>query len=83
MGGCYISYSNAPSDWVLKDGNRLPSKKYFVNPKFNKEKNTFSGKIIWGPNTFEFSSYIEYSIKFSKNLYMIESGTIYRYDFDS
>ena len=48
MGGCYISFSRAPIDWKLKDGSKPPSKKYFINPKFNKDKKTFTGKIDWG-----------------------------------
>lgn len=48
MGGSYISYENAPEEWNLLDGSRPPSKKYFINPKFNKELKTFTGKIIWG-----------------------------------
>jgi len=34
-GGCYISYSNAPNEWVLKDGRKPPKKMYFINPKFD------------------------------------------------
>jgi hypothetical protein len=36
MGGSYISFENAPKEWNLKDRNKLPSKKYFINPKFDK-----------------------------------------------
>ena len=34
-GGCYISYSSAPHDWVLKDGRKPPKKKYFLNPRYD------------------------------------------------
>jgi hypothetical protein len=48
MGGCYISFTNSPKEWILDDGKRPTSKKYFINPQFNKEKKTFSGIIDWG-----------------------------------
>jgi hypothetical protein len=52
MGGCYISYSNAPNNWVLKDGSKPPSKIYFIDPTFDKVNRSFKGKIDWGINTF-------------------------------
>jgi hypothetical protein len=52
MGGCYISYSNSPNNWILKDGSKPPSKIYFIDPTFDKVNRGFKGKIDWGSNTF-------------------------------
>ena len=43
----YISYEDAPDGWTTDQGRKYPARNYFVDPKFNYETRTFSGKIFW------------------------------------
>ena len=78
----YISYSSAPSSWVLDNGRRPPSKKYFNLPTYTPENRTFKGKIIWDESPFQGDHSWEYTMIFSEDFSHIESGTCVRKNVD-
>ena len=45
-GDSYINYT-ATENMRSDNGEKLPNIKYFVDPKFDMEKRTFTGKILW------------------------------------
>jgi len=46
---CYISYANAPENWILDDGRAPPARKPWTECSYNSETNTFRGVIHWDP----------------------------------
>lgn len=72
---CYISYSNAPSDWLLDDGSTLPKKKEFCNPSFDSSARTFRGSVEW-ETPFGGDSRWDYEIVFANDFSLIASGQI-------
>ena len=48
----YISYAGIPDEFNLLDGSKPPAKKYFEDPKYDSAQRVFTGKIVWGENTF-------------------------------
>ena len=75
-GGSYTDYSKPFDNWYLADRSKPPHKKYFFNPKYDKETRTFSGTQDWIGNTFYGYGTREYTMVFSKDFKIIESGSI-------
>ena len=73
-GGPYINYSNAPNSWKLSNGLKPPAEKYFENPEYDETSRTFKGSIDWAPNTFGGDSKWDYTMTFSEDFKIIESG---------
>ena len=82
--GPYVSYAAAPSHWELSDGRKVPSKKKFINPKYNAEERTFKGTISWEVDNDEVDfmgvTSWDYEMVFSSDFKFIESGTCESYD---
>ena len=72
---CYISYKNAPKDWILDDGKKPPEKKYFTRTSYNDETRTFMGVISWVPSLWDTDNEWDYEFIFSEKFDTIVSGT--------
>uniref|UniRef100_A0A7S2HRU7 RING-type domain-containing protein n=1 Tax=Zooxanthella nutricula TaxID=1333877 RepID=A0A7S2HRU7_9DINO len=75
---CYISYANAPSDWLLDDGTPPPAKKTFVRASYDAASRTFRGSIEWDP-TFNQASRWVYEMVFSEDFSSIVAGMMREY----
>lgn len=75
---CYISYSNAPPDWLLDDGSPPPAKKPFCDPTFDADTRTFRGRIVWDP-PFNGEARWEYEIVFAEDFGSIVAGQMHGY----
>ena len=67
----------------MQKGGKMPEKKYFFNPKFDKESRTFTGVIDWSDDWFFGNPTIqegyasrEYIFKFTQDFNKIESYII-------
>eukprot|EP00039_Didymoeca_costata_P006027 m.86947 g.86947 ORF g.86947 m.86947 type:complete len:428 (-) comp13077_c0_seq3:71-1354(-) len=78
--GPYINYNSAPQHWVLSDGSRPPSKKYFEDPHYDPVSRTFRGNITWHPLKFGLNSKWTYKMVFSANFSSIEEGYVECYN---
>lgn len=77
--GCYISYENAPTHWVLDDGGVPPLRKPFENAKYEEATRTFRGTVTWEPVGFGGVRW-EYCIVFNRALDAIVDGTCIGFD---
>jgi hypothetical protein len=81
---CYMSFKNAPADWVLADDSRPPAKKPFGAPRYDAATRTFTGTIDWSANNFLFgsnrSAYWEYEMVFSDDFVSIAKGQVTIFD---
>jgi hypothetical protein len=79
--GPYISYASWPDygDKLLDD-SKPPAKKYFEDPKYDPTESVFTGKIVWGENTFKGAYSVDYRMVFSADFLSIKSGEIIRRD---
>lgn len=75
---CYISYSNAPSDWLLDDGSPPPARKPFTQISYDPVKKTLRGTIEWVPS-FDGSVRWEYTIRFAEDFGSIVGGRMIPY----
>jgi len=75
----YISYRAAPSTWLLDDGSRPPSQKYFISPQYDNNTRIFTGNIYWEDATFNGDKVWEYRMIFSEDFCSIESGSCLAY----
>ena len=73
---CYISYTNAPPEWLLDDGSAPPARMPFVDPSYDAASRTFHGVIDWGSNPFNGSSRWEYQMVFSEDFSTITAGHV-------
>lgn len=73
---CYISYAQAPADWTLSDGSRVPAEKQFDQAKYDPATRTFTGTISWTPLTFDGVSSWDYEMRFSQDLTRISGGRV-------
>lgn len=78
---CYISYSNAPDDWLLDDGTSPPLKKTFLNPTYDAGSRTFRGVIEW-PTPFGGDARWEYEMSFAEDFSCIRGGQLHAYGQD-
>jgi hypothetical protein len=76
----FICYSAAPDDWVLRDGSKVPPKKYFTNWSYDDLTRCFSGSIVWGDNLFDGCFRWEYRLFFTEDFSRIESGSVQSFD---
>ena len=76
--GPYISYASEdlPADWKLLDGSKPPAKKYFEDPKYDPTERVFTGKIVWGENTFGGAYSWDFRMVFSTDFSFIENGEV-------
>lgn len=72
---CYISYTNAPSDWLLDNGAHPPAKKPFEHASYDPASRTFRGAVNWDPS-FGGSVRWEYTLVFSEDLRSISGGSM-------
>eukprot|EP00418_Pyrodinium_bahamense_P080066 CAMPEP_0179063788 /NCGR_PEP_ID=MMETSP0796-20121207/27618_1 /TAXON_ID=73915 /ORGANISM="Pyrodinium bahamense, Strain pbaha01" /LENGTH=315 /DNA_ID=CAMNT_0020760725 /DNA_START=185 /DNA_END=1132 /DNA_ORIENTATION=+ len=72
---CYISYANAPSEWLLDDGSAPPLKKPFQQTSYVEETRTLRGVIEWEP-AFGGSTRWEYEMHFAKDFSRVVSGSM-------
>ena len=79
---CYISYENAPVQWLLEDGSRPPARKPFENAHYNEATRTFIGTINWSEATFGGDARWEYEMKFSDDFVVISGGQMTGFDRD-
>jgi hypothetical protein len=81
---CYMSFKNAPADWVLADSSRPPARKAFGTPRYDAATRTFTGTIDWSANNFFFGSdgvaYLEYKMVFSDDFASIAKGQVTIFD---
>lgn len=78
---CYISYTNAPPEWLLDDGSPPPAKKPFLNPRFEAQARTFRGEIHWDP-PFGGAARWDYEMVFAEDFGSIAGGRLHEYDSD-
>eukprot|EP00928_Gymnodinium_smaydae_P057281 TRINITY_DN40548_c0_g1_i1.p1 TRINITY_DN40548_c0_g1~~TRINITY_DN40548_c0_g1_i1.p1 ORF type:complete len:357 (+),score=46.09 TRINITY_DN40548_c0_g1_i1:71-1141(+) len=76
---CYISYSRAPAEWVLADGNPPPAKKPFSEITYDADARVFRGVIEWDP-PFDGASRWEYEMIFAEDFGSIIDGQMLSYD---
>ena len=72
----YISYEAAPPQWTLDDGQPPPSRKAFVNPRYDEATRTFTGTIDWSDNNFAGVARWEYEMVFSEDFSRITGGQV-------
>ncbi len=77
---CYISYENAPAAWVLDDGTRPPTRKPFLNPRYDAATRTFRGTIDWSDNNFHGDARWEYEMVFADDFVTIAGGQMNGFD---
>lgn len=78
---CYISYANAPPDWLLDDGSMPPVKKAFASPAFDVGTRTFRGQILWDP-LFGGAARWDYEMVFAEDFTSIVGGQLHAYGSD-
>jgi len=78
---CYISYANAPPDWLLDDGSVPPAKKAFAGPAFDAGTRTFRGQIHWDP-PFAGAARWDYEMVFAEDFTAIVGGQLGEYGSD-
>jgi len=78
---CYISYSNAPADWLLDDGSALPAKKVFSEARYDEATRILHAAVLWSPH-FNGQARCEYQMLFSTDLSRIVGGTMQAYGAD-
>jgi len=70
----YISYENAPAEWLLDDGVRAPPKKAFEKPVYDESTRTFTGEIVWDEGWNRCFKW-KYTMVFSSDFKIIEEGS--------
>ena len=79
-GGPYISYSNAPTNWVTDNEKPFPSKKYFKDVTYDRQSRTLKARIDWSETPVGGQAGWKYTMTFSKDFKTIEAGSITGYD---
>jgi len=71
----FISYSNAPDNWTLENGEKVPPKKPFLNVSYDNVTRTFTGEIAW-KIPFGGDTLWKYRLVFSEDFVFIEDGNV-------
>ena len=79
-GGCYISYEDAPSEWILDNGNPLPKRKPFSNFQYDQQTRKLTADVYWHESSFGGDAHWKYDLQFSPDLQIISSGTVLTFD---
>ena len=67
----------------LGDGSPLPEKRQFENVNYNAQTRTFTAQVSWKPPaTYMGCTLRKFTMVFSEDLSMIESGTVMSEDKD-
>lgn len=78
---CYISYSQAPSNWQLADGSAPPPRKSFSNCSYDSVSRTFRATVHWD-TAFAGAVRWEYELKFAEDFSCILDGTFRQFSPD-
>lgn len=78
---CFVSYANAPVDWLLDDGSDPPARKPFTEIEYLEESRTFRAAVEWQP-AFQGDVRWEYEMVFSEDFNRIVGGTCHRINAD-
>jgi len=70
---CYISYSNAPSEWRLDDQSPPPCRKPFTNCMYDHGSRKFSATVMWDP-PFQGQACWTYEMVFAEDFSRIVGG---------
>ena len=76
---CYISYKSAPEDWMLDNGEKIPSRKEFKEIFYDKKTRIFAAWVIWFDSegsTFNGDARWLYQIHFNEDCTEIVAGTV-------
>ena len=71
----FISYSNAPDNWTLENGEKVPPKKHFENVSYDNITRTFTGNIVW-TIPFGGDTLWKYRLVFTDDFVFIEDGNV-------
>jgi hypothetical protein len=74
LDACYISYSEAPDNWLLDDGSRLPQRKMFEDCSYDANTRTFRATVRWREAPVEGSVRWDYRMVFSDDFCIIAAG---------
>ena len=69
----YISFANMPDSIKLDNDSKVPQQNYLESQKYFSETRTFNASVKWSPS-FEGASLWEFTLVFSEDCSIIESG---------